>query len=83
MHINSGIPNHAFYLAATALGGNAWEAPARSGTTVLTGGQLDRDADFPAFAELTTATARQRHGDGSAEAEAVAGAWTAVGLGGS
>ncbi|CAM5676724.1 hypothetical protein SFUMM280S_07534 [Streptomyces fumanus] len=25
VHINSGIPNHAFYLAATALGGNAWE----------------------------------------------------------
>ena len=25
VHINSGIPNHAFYLVATALGGNAWE----------------------------------------------------------
>ena len=25
VHINSGIPNHAFYLAAVALGGNAWE----------------------------------------------------------
>lgn len=24
VHINSGIPNHAFYLAAQALGGNAW-----------------------------------------------------------
>ncbi len=83
VHINSGIPNHAFYLAATALGGNAWEAAGAIWYAVLVGGQLDRDADFPAFAELTTATARQRHGDGSAEAEAVAGAWTAVGLGGS
>ena len=25
VHINSGIPNHAFYLAASALGGFAWE----------------------------------------------------------
>ena len=25
VHINSGIPNHAFYLVAKQLGGNAWE----------------------------------------------------------
>jgi len=25
VHINSGIPNHAFYLAAIGIGGNAWE----------------------------------------------------------
>src|SRR5258705_701935 len=25
VHVNSGIPNHVFYLVATALGGNAWE----------------------------------------------------------
>jgi Zn-dependent metalloprotease len=25
LHINPGIPNRAFYLAATALGGHAWE----------------------------------------------------------
>ena len=25
VHINSGIPNRAFYLAATAIGGPAWE----------------------------------------------------------
>ena len=29
VHINSGIPNRAFYLAATALGGNAWEKAGR------------------------------------------------------
>lgn len=32
VHINSGIPNRAFYLLAEALGGNAWESPAGSGT---------------------------------------------------
>ena len=26
VHINSGIPNHAFYITATTLGGKAWEA---------------------------------------------------------
>ena len=50
VHINSGIPNHAFYLAATALGGNAWERAGAIWYDVLAGGQLDRDADFQAFA---------------------------------
>ena len=27
VHINSGIPNKAFYLVATGIGGNAWQAP--------------------------------------------------------
>ena len=27
VHINSGIPNKAFYLTATGIGGYAWEAP--------------------------------------------------------
>ncbi len=29
VHLNSGIPNRAFYLAATALGGYAWEQAGR------------------------------------------------------
>ena len=32
VHINSGIPNRAFQLAATAIGGTRGRAPARSGT---------------------------------------------------
>ena len=32
VHINSGIPNHAFYTVATTLGGRSWEAADRSGT---------------------------------------------------
>ena len=28
VHTNSGIPNHAFYLAANALGGSSWEKAA-------------------------------------------------------
>ena len=32
VHINSGIPNKAFYLAATAIGGKAWEKAGQFGT---------------------------------------------------
>ena len=32
VHINSGIPNHAFFRVATALGGKAWEKAGRIGT---------------------------------------------------
>ena len=42
VHINSGIPNHAFYLAATAIGGNAWEGAGQIWYDVLTGGTLAR-----------------------------------------
>lgn len=81
VHINSGIPNHAFYLAATAIGGDAWGPAGEIWYAVLTGGQLERDADFRTFAELTTTVARERYGNGSREANAVADGWTGVGLG--
>ena len=43
VHLNSGIPNHAFYLAATAIGGHAWEVAGQVWFDVLTGGRADRD----------------------------------------
>ena len=79
VHINSGIPNHAFYLAASALGGHAWERAGRIWYDVLTGGELEHGADFAAFARLTVAAARSRYGEGE-EVRAVAAAWAAVGL---
>ncbi|KAI4178997.1 MAG: hypothetical protein L6R41_008095, partial [Letrouitia leprolyta] len=36
VHTNSGIPNHAFYLAATRFGGKAWEVPGRTWFTAMT-----------------------------------------------
>ena len=36
VHINSGILNHAFYLAATRYGGHAWEVPGRTWFTAMT-----------------------------------------------
>ena len=78
VHINSGIPNHAFYLVATAFGGFAWERAGRIWYAALTGGQLQPTATFPQFAQLTVATADRLFG---AEArKAVAEAWLGVGL---
>jgi len=79
VHINSGIPNHAFYLAATALGGNAWEKAGRVWYDVLTGGELSPDAQFDDFARLTVAAAQARFGEGE-ERDAVREAWEGVGI---
>ncbi|WP_078901020.1 M4 family metallopeptidase [Actinacidiphila yeochonensis] len=79
VHTNSGIPNHAFYLVASALGGNAWERAGQIWYDTLTGGSLDPDVDFTGFAAATTAAAQDRYGDG-AEVQAVRAAWTTVGV---
>jgi Zn-dependent metalloprotease len=78
VHINSGIPNHAFYLLAVAIGGNAWEQAGQVWYDVLTGGGLASDADFAAFAAATVAAAGARFGDGSSQQQAVAAAWAQV-----
>ncbi|MER5637350.1 M4 family metallopeptidase [Kitasatospora sp. NPDC002227] len=79
VHINSGIPNHAFYLLATALGGNAWETAGRIWYATLTGGELAHDADFTAFARATVAAARAGFSDASVATTVVA-AWSQVGI---
>jgi hypothetical protein len=76
VHTNSGIPNKAFYLAATALGGSSWDGAGRIWYAALTSG-LAKDTDFAAFATATVAAAA----DVSAEAaRAVTGAWSQVGV---
>jgi Zn-dependent metalloprotease len=75
VHLNSGIPNRAFYLAASALGGYAWENAGRIWYDTLCDSALGRDADFAAFASLTVAHARAA----GAEA-AVREAWRTVGV---
>jgi Zn-dependent metalloprotease len=79
VHINSGIPNHAFYLAAVSIGGNAWENAGQIWYDALTK-RLRRDSDFAAAARETLAAASDRYGSGSAEAEAVSDAWKKVGV---
>ncbi|MEV6791186.1 M4 family metallopeptidase [Streptomyces sp. NPDC051320] len=79
VHLNSGIPNHAFYLLATALGGKAWERAGQVWYDTLTGGELPAAASFADFARLTVAAARARFGSGD-EQEAVVKAWSTVGV---
>jgi Zn-dependent metalloprotease len=78
VHINSGIPNHAFYLAATSLGGSAWVVAGRIWYDTLVSGGLKPDADFATFAAATVLAAQARFG--TAEVLAVRSAWDAVGV---
>ncbi|KAA6217591.1 M4 family metallopeptidase [Streptomyces filamentosus] len=79
VHINSGIPNHAFYLVATELGGHAWDRAGRIWYDVMTGGTLTPETRFSEFAAATVAAAKARYGD-AAEIQAVTKAWAAVGV---
>ncbi|WP_395360531.1 M4 family metallopeptidase [Streptomyces sp. YH02] len=79
VHINSGIPNHAFYLLATELGGNVWERAGQIWYDVMTGDALTTETRFSEFAAATVAAAKARYGD-AAELQAVLKAWSAVGV---
>jgi Zn-dependent metalloprotease len=76
VHTNSGIPNKAFHLAATGLGGPAWEGAGRIWYSALTSG-IGPDTDFAGFAAATVAAARAVSDDA---ADVVARAWTQVGV---
>ena len=80
VHINSGIPNRAFYLAATAIGGHSWEKAGRVWYDTLTGGQIPATVDFAGFAAATVSTATRLYGAESAETRAVQEAWRGVGV---
>jgi Zn-dependent metalloprotease len=80
VHINSGIPNHAFYLAARALGGHAWERAGLIWYRTLTAGTLPSTAGFTTFANATLAAAAAEYGEGSEEVDAVRAGWTEVGV---
>lgn len=79
VHLNSGIPNRAFYLAATAIGGNAWEQAGRIWYVTLTD-HLEPTSDFRAAADATMTVAGELLGVGGAAHQAVSGAWKEVGV---
>jgi len=80
VHLNSGIPNRAFYLAASAIGGYAWETAGQVWYDTLCDRALGNDADFGAFAALTVAHAERRFGAQSGQARSIAQAWSDVGV---
>ncbi|WP_040262656.1 M4 family metallopeptidase [Pseudomonas massiliensis] len=80
VHINSGIPNHAFYQVATRIGGFAWEAPGRIWYDSLRDPKLRPNSGFLRFARITYEVAGRLYGAKSAEQKAVKQGWAAVGL---
>jgi hypothetical protein len=78
VHINSGIPNRAFYLTAIALGGYAWEKAGRIWYATLRDSRLQATAQFQDFANLTADNAAKLFGN--TEAQAVIDAWRQVGI---
>ncbi|MGC2939334.1 MULTISPECIES: M4 family metallopeptidase [unclassified Brevibacterium] len=80
VHLNSGIPNRAFALAATSVGGPAWESVGQVWYSVLTGSEITKRTDFAEFAELTIAEAADQFGAGSDVHDAIVSGWEAVGI---
>ncbi|KAH8103060.1 hypothetical protein BXZ70DRAFT_769292 [Cristinia sonorae] len=78
VHVYSGVPNRAFYLVATELGGHSWDRAGRIWWATLTDSQLKPTADFHAFATLTCQHAESLY-DGSVKA-VVEQAWKDVGI---
>lgn len=78
VHINSGIPNKAFYLAAMAIGGKAWEKAGHIWYQALIDPRLTPTAQFQDFAELTVEMAGKLYDEASQEA--VLKAWKSVGI---
>ena len=78
VHTNSGIPNRAFSVVATTLGGHAWDAAGPIWYAALRDAGLKPAATFKEFAAITLKQARQIYGSTSAEAQAVEQGWTAV-----
>jgi Zn-dependent metalloprotease len=79
VHINSGIPNKAFYLAAVGIGGsNAWDVAGKIWYRTLLDSRVKTNSSFQEFADLTADNANTLFG-ASARAAVVA-AWHGVGI---
>jgi len=77
VHYNSGIPNHAFYLAAVAIGKPAWETAAKIWYITLTQ-RLKDETDFAKCANETISVAHDTFDDDTAKK--VKQAWIDVGV---
>ncbi len=79
VHINSGIPNHAFYLMATEIGGSAWEKAGRI-WYIAARDKFSSNTDFQGAANLTFQVAGELYGQASLEQQAVQKGWEGVGI---
>lgn len=79
VHINSGIPNHAFYRVATMLGGNAWDVAGKIWYRALTT-ELGPRSRFQHCAAATWRAAGALFGRGSEPQDAVRAGWSDAGI---
>jgi Zn-dependent metalloprotease len=79
VHINSGIPNRAFYITAMELGGYAWEKAGQIWYVTLRD-KLGSTSQFQDCADLTYAVAAELYGVNSLEQMAVKKGWADVGI---
>ena len=79
VHINSGILNKAFYIAATTIGGYSWQLLGRIWWKALKE-RIPSDVDFNGFARATVDVAAELGGSGGHVQLAVAQAWALVGI---
>ena len=80
VHINSGIPNRAFALLATDLGGESWGVAGKIWYDALVSGDVVPQSDFASFARATLSSARRMFGSDQSVAAKVESAWATVGL---
>ena len=78
VHINSGIPSHAFYLAAMEIGGKAWEKMGQIWYKTML--KLTSTSQFKNMVQSTTESAATLYGNNSREHKAVMKAWKSVGF---
>ena len=79
-HESSGIPNHAFYLAAMALGGKSWEKLGPVWYAALNTPRPKRSMRFRTFASRAKSAARRLYRSEPAVYAAVVAGWSGVGL---
>lgn len=79
VHINSGIPNRAFYLTAVEIGGFAWEKAGMIWYVALRD-KIRTSTGFQGAADLLYATAGELYGKNSLEQAAVKNGWAGVGI---
>ena len=79
VHINSGIPNRAFALAATSIGGHSWEQAGRVWYEALVSDEVGARTNFQQFAEATVNAATRLFAD-SQVPDQVRAAWVTVGV---
>jgi Zn-dependent metalloprotease len=79
VHINSGIPNHAFYRLAIALGGNSWDRAGRIWYEALRDPKVKPTVGFRGFARATLRNAERIFAEDDV-ADAVWQSWDQVGI---